>query len=370
MKRTNICRLSIGMSLLALGAPASAVPFLAIGDGAEIFVTGAVGVRADDNIFLQASGTSDTIFDITPGAELRFGNDAQVSGAFTLGTAFTRYSDNSNLNTSLFSADFNAGFDDGKMKLNFRAGFRESNQNTVDNRGLTRRDSFNISGTGEVEISQKTSVGSGITATHTNYKRAGYADSDDLVVPVNFYYKWTPKVDLSAGYQYRGFQTQIGQDSTDHFFNVGARGEFTPKLNGMFNIGISTRNLDGGGNSSMLGLTANLNYALTAKTGLQITAGSSADTSPQGSQQKNYSLAGTLSAAISDQWSARAGLSYRGIDYSTRVDDFLEAQLGATYVINQVVSLVGAYAYRHNASELAGSEFTNNVFSLAANLRY
>ncbi len=366
--KTNFARFSIG--LFALGSIAHAAPFLAIGDGAELFVTGTVGVRADDNIFLQQSGSSDTIFELTPGAELTFGKDGQIKGALTLAEAFTTYADNSGLNTNLFSGNFNAGFDDGKMKLSLTTGFNESNQNTVDNRGLTRRDAFSIGAKGEVEISEITSVGAGITATHTNYKRTGYADSDDYIVPINFYYKWTPKVDLSVGYQYRSYQTQIGQDSTDQFFNVGARGEFTPKLNGQFNVGITTRKLNGGGDDSMFGLNANLNYAITPKTTLQVNASNSADTSPQGAQQKNFSLGGTVSTAISDQWSLRGGLSYRGIDYGTRTDDYVEGTFGASYVVNAYVNLSGTYTYRNNSSVLSGSEFTNNVFSISANLRY
>lgn len=366
--KTNLSRLSI--CLLALSSAAYAAPFLAIGDGAELFATGTVGIRADDNIFLQSSATSDTIFDITPGLDLTFGKDADLKGSLTFVEAFSTYADNSNLNTNLFSGDFNAGYSDGKMKLALMAGYHELNQNTVDNRGLTRRDSFSIGVKGEVEISQKTSVGSGIMATHNNYKRTGYADSDDLVVPVNFYYKWTEKVDLSAGYQYRNYQTQIGQDSIDHFFNVGARGEFTQKLNGEFNVGITTRKLSGGSDDSMLGLSAKLNYELTPKTQLQITAANAPDTSPQGIQQKNLSFGGLVTTTISDQWSLKAGLSYRGIDYTTRTDDYVEGQLGATYVLNTYVNFVGAYVYRNNSSVIASGEFTNNVFSIAANLRY
>lgn len=366
--KTNIVRLSAG--LLAVSSCVYAAPFLAIGDGAELFATGAVGIRADDNIFLTNNAVDDTIFDITPGLELTFGKDGQIKGALTLVEAFSSYVDNSNLNTSLFSGDFNAGFDDGKLKLAFNLGYHELNQNTPDNRGLTRRDSFTIGGKGEVTLSEKTSVSAGITSTHSNYKRTGYADSDDLVVPVNFYYKYSEKLDLSAGYEYRNFQTQIGQDSTDHFFNVGARGEFTPKLTGEFRVGVTTRELSGGGDTSTLGLSANLNYEFTPKTSLQLNAGNSADTTPQGNQQRNFSLGATVSTKLSDQWALRGGLSYRGINYFTRTDDYVEGVLGASYIINTYISLNGAYTYRNNSSVLSSSEFTNNVFSFAASLRY
>ena len=366
--KPNLVRLSF--ACLALNPVVYAAPFLAIGDGAELFVTGIVGVRADDNIFTVANAQSDTIFDLSPGAEITFGKDSDLKGSLTLVDAFSNYSSNSNLNTNLFSGDFSTNYSDGKMKLNLNAGYHEMNQNGADIHGLTRRDVTSLGTSGEVEVSQITSLAAGLTFTHTKYKRKGYANSDDYVVPINFYYKWTPKVEVSAGYAFRDYQTNIGADTKDHFFNVGARGEFTPLLTGEFNVGITTRDFTPGGSQSMLGLKAQLNYAITPKTGLQLTASSSPDTSPQGAQQKNVSLGATVNSKISDTWSVRAGLTWRAIHYTTRTDDFLDGSLGATYIVNTYVNIVGAYAYRHNSSVLASGVFTQNVFNISANLRY
>jgi hypothetical protein len=366
--KQNFARLCF--ACLAFSPIASAAPFLAIGDGAELFVTGMVGVRADSNIFTAATATSDTIFDLAPGAEIIFGKDQDLQGALTLVDTFSNYSSNSNLNTNLFSGDARANYSNGKSKLNLIAGYHELNQNTEVIHGLTRRDVTLLGGNGEVEVSQITSLAGGLTFTHTRFKRTGYANSDDYVLPINFYYKWTPKVDVSVGYSYRNYQTTIGSDTKDNYFNVGARGEFTPLLTGEFNVGITTRAFATGGSQSMMGLSAQLNYAITPKTTLQLTSSSAPDTSPQGLQQKNFSLGATVSSNISDQWSVRAGLNWRAIDYTTRTDDFLEGQVGATYILNTYVNLVGAYVYRHNSSVLASGVFTENVFSLAANLRY
>ena len=247
MSPKHILRLSLVS--VALGYSGYAAPFLTIGDGAELFLTGSLGVRADDNIYLARDATSDLIFDVTPGAELSFGKNAQFKGKLTLAEAFTSYSDNSALNTNLFSADFVSRFDDGKLRLGYDLSFRELNQNSFDarpalaglNPGLVRRDSFVTTVSAESEISQKTAVATSLSFTSDNYKRAGFSDTDSITVPINFYYKWTPKTDLSIGYRYRDTQVQIGQDSTDHFFNVGARGEFSPKLTGRFAVGLNRR---------------------------------------------------------------------------------------------------------------------------------
>src|SRR5687767_390451 len=96
----------ITLALSALTTAAYAAPFLAMGDSAELFLTGGVAMRVDDNVFLDQSGTDDVIFEITPGLDLTFGKGAQLQGSLTTGVAFSNYSDNSNLNTSLFSSAF------------------------------------------------------------------------------------------------------------------------------------------------------------------------------------------------------------------------------------------------------------------------
>lgn len=362
----------IALVSAALGSAAHAAPFLAIGDGAELFVTGTLGVRSDDNIFLSGNEVSDTIFDINPGVEITFGKDAALKGALTLVDSFANYSDNSKLNTNLFSGDFRANYDDGKLKLKFNTGFHELNQNSADIQGLTRRDQFVIGTGAEVEISQITSVGAGVNFDHTNYKRRTYGDSDDLTVPVNFYYKWTPKVDLSLGYRYRNYETTApgSLDSNDHYFNIGARGEFTPKLTGQVSAGVTNRELSNGDSKSLPGFEASLTYALTPKTTLQFGGSNDFGTSPQGQQQKNLAFNGSVAINIDEQWSVNGGLSYRAIGYDTRTDDYFEGSLGANYILNAYVKLNASYVYRSNSSAALGGDFTNNVFSISASLRY
>jgi hypothetical protein len=360
---------------LASAASAQAAPFLAIGDGAELFATGAVSVRADDNIFLSNKATSDTIFDIAPGLDLTFGKNALLKGSLTAFETFSNYADHSGLNTNLLSADFRSAYDDGKLKLNSAAGFHELNQNTVDARAtaggvLARRDETSFSGGGEVSVSDKTSVAASLSFDHLNYKPVTFSDIETLEVPLNVYYKISPKVDLSAGYRYRDSQVQIGADSHDNYFNVGARGEFSPKLTGHFNLGYGKRSLSIGKTEDLLGFEADLAYELTPKTSLQFGASNDFGTSASGAQQKNFNLNGRVTSKISDVWSLSGGLTYRAIDYLTRTDDYVEGQVGATYVVNAYIGISAAYAYRNNSSDLSGSEFTNNVFSLSANFRY
>lgn len=366
MKNLIRCALISASLVTAL----QAAPFMAIGDGAELFVTGMLGIRADDNIYTVEKATSDVIFDVTPGLELTFGKDSQVKGSLNISHAFSSYSDNSKLNTNLFNGDFNTRFDDGKLKLGFNVGYHELNQNTPDVRGLTRRDAFNTGGNGEVEISQITSVGAGIEFKHENYKKSGYTDSDSLTIPINFFYKWTPKVDLSFGYRYRDYQVDLGEDSKDHFFNIGARGEFTPKLSGQFAVGLSSRKLERTSDQNLLGWEGKLTYEASPKTSIGLSSSNDYGTTPQGQQQKNFTLGGDVSNKLSDDWTISASVNFRAINYYTRTDDFIEANLGVTYIINTNFKMNASYVYRSNDSVLAGGDFKQNVFSIAANLRY
>ncbi|HVU36291.1 MAG TPA: outer membrane beta-barrel protein [Opitutaceae bacterium] len=371
----------ITASIVAVGR---AAPFMAVGDGAELFATGVVGVRADDNIFLSNSKTSDTIFDVTPGLELDFGKNAQTQGSLTLADNFSMYTQHSGLNTNLFQGDFVTRYDDGKMKMGFDAGYHELNQNTVDVRAadtgrLIRRDIGTADANGEVGVSEITAIGAAVQYRHEYYHPAGYISNDQFTVPVNFYYKWTPKVDLSLGYQYHDFQAKSGSalDSTDNFYNIGARGEFTPKLTGTFRVGYTERRFSGNqSNQNLFGLDASFAYEFSPKTTVQFGATNDFGTAPQGQQQKNLTGNVLVTTKINEEFSVNVGLSYRGITYygltgpGNRTDDYWEGTIGGAYTINANLRLVGAYTYRNYKTDIAGSEFNNNVLSVAANFRY
>lgn len=363
---------------VALGASVHAAPFLAIGSGAELFVTGTVGIRADDNIFLGPKAESDLVFDVTPGAELSFGKNAQLRGTLKLQQNFISYSDFTRLNTNLFSGSFGTQFDDGKLKLRSKLAFHELNQNTFDVRpvlaggtggGLVRRDVFEAGVDSEMEVSQLTSVAAGAAFSRDDYKRAGFSDTEMLSVPIDVFYKWTAKTDISVGYRYRGVTIERGLDSTEHFLSVGARGEFSPKLKGRFAVGLNRRSTERWGNENQLGVDADFAYELTPKTSLEFGARNDFGTSPQGQRLKNTVIRAQVVARIAADLSVAGGVSWRAIDYGPRTDDYYEFQLNAAYIINANVRLVGGYMHRDYHSSRT-SEFKNNVFSVSADFRY
>ncbi len=127
--KTSIRLIALSLTVASI---AKAAPFLAVGDGAELFLTGALGVRSDNNIYMGATKVSDVVFDVNPGVDLVFGNGSATKGHISLVANISRYSQNSGNNTELAAINFSSNYDDGKSKLAVTAGYSELNQNTVD----------------------------------------------------------------------------------------------------------------------------------------------------------------------------------------------------------------------------------------------
>lgn len=366
-----------------------------VGDNAELFLTGTVGVRSDSNIFLsgrsmpgnaQGRDRSDTIFEVNPGLQLVFGNNSVTQGTLRISESISVYSDHDDLNDELFNASLNTRYDDGKSKLSFNASFAELNQNTVDVLpgpatlvdALINRDVFSTGATGEVSITEKSSVAIGLQYQKTEYERAAFSDSQAITIPVNYYYEITPKVDASFGYRFRNRWESIGFDTKDHFLSVGARGDFTPKLTGQFAVGLTQRSYSHKrlrrDDKELLGVDSSLTYAASPKTSVLLGLSNDFDTNSQGHQQRNFAIRASSTTAISAELSVTAAVAYRAIDYyqatPARIDDYFEGHLGATYRMNESVSFSGAYTYRSNDSDLPTSDFRSNVLSVAANLRF
>ena len=101
-----------------------------IGDNAELFLTGAVAIRLDNNIFLNAANEeSDTIWAVTPGLDLVFGKGSATTGNLYFKEEIRRYSDFDALNISLADVGFNSRYDNGKSKVSIRARYLEQQQN-------------------------------------------------------------------------------------------------------------------------------------------------------------------------------------------------------------------------------------------------
>ncbi len=358
---------------LSLGKAAA---FMAVGENAELFVTAGALLSSDDNIYLGASGSSDTIYSFSPGLDLVFGKGSAVTGDVYYKEEIRRYSSHSKQDVNLASVGAKADYSNGVSKANFNGSYAEIAQNQVGatlSSDIARRNVSHLSGTTEFGLTEKTSLSIGLNYDKTDYVPVAFTSSDVLTIPVDVYFKATPKLDWSAGFSYQSTALSgSADDNKDTFFNIGARGEFTPKLTGQVRVGYTNRTFDRAGSESLVGLSGALTYAYSEKTGILLNASNDFGNSGTGDSTKNLSLGASVANRLSEQWALNAGLSWRSTKYPTHTDDYVEGSIGAVYTYNAIVNFNASYFYRDNSSNKAsaGTAFTNNVFSLGASVRY
>ncbi len=349
---------------------------MAVGDNAELFVTAGAMVQSDDNIYLGAAAKSDTIYSFTPGLDLVFGKGSATTGDAYYNEEFRRFSSHTKQNTDLATVGAKADYSNGLTKASFNASYAEIAQNQIGatlTSDIARRNVTNLGGSTEFSVSEKTKVSIGVNYVKTDYVPTAFISSDIVSVPVDVYYEANPKLDWSLGYGYRSSKLSgNADDNQDNFFNLGARGEFTPKLSGQIRVGVTERTFNRAGNQSLFGMQGNLTYQFSEKTTLQFNASNDFANAGTGESTKNLSFGGSVSSKLTEQWAINAGINWRSIGYPTRTDDYVEGSVGATYIYNNYFNVTATYTYRNNSSNKAsaGSEFTNNVFALGANVRY
>jgi outer membrane receptor protein involved in Fe transport len=227
---------------------------------------------------------------------------------------------------------------------------------------------------GSFGLTAKTSLGTGASYERTRYPKVGYQDSDDWSFPLDFYYAVTPKVDLSLGYRYqRSTIADADFNSKDNFFNVGTKGDFTPKLSGQLRVGVDQHRNDlDGSTTNQLGLGTTINYLLSPKTALDLTVSNGFTHSAFGTSQKTFSVGSNVQFAFTPHWSATGGASFESTSYlsaQARKDKFWVGNVGLNYALTANSALQASYLFRKNSSNQSVN-FNNNVLSLSASIRF
>jgi polysaccharide biosynthesis protein VpsM len=364
--------------VLASGSLISrADPLISIGEQIPVYLTGAAALRHDDNIFLAPQNEEeDFILILTPGINVGF-MGADTRAGLTFSEQFVTYLYNDQLDSNLTSL---AGFlthDRPRSDWALNAAYTELDQNNFSARNITqsiRRTVTDVVTKASWNVTAKTSFGAGSSFNRTEYPNSNNVDSDVWTVPLDWYYAISPKVDLSAGYQYRQNQLErIRNDSEDHFFNVGARGRFTSKLEGQFRVGYTQRAPDRGDSSSLLGLSSSLTYEFSPKSTFGFNVSNDFNSSASGASQRSLQMALTGRFELHPQWSVNTELSWESseeVGGSRRTDEFLVASLGATYAFSTTTSASFSYLHRTNDSNLTIVNFDNNVISASVSVRF
>jgi hypothetical protein len=374
----NRSLLRLALALFALSSFSTAYAVLPLGEGSELFITGTGSASYNDNVFLvNTREKSSFIFDEIPGLEIDDNTNADTKGILTSKEDFVQYASLSHQNTELNHTDFNGQYSDDKLLLDIDAGFNQNAQNNRETVGvvqkgvIVRNDVTNATPNGEWTISEKTKVGAGFNYNRNHYKTAGFSDLTVYEVPVNVYYEVAPKLSASAGYRYRDSQVK-GNNSTDNYFNVGARGEFTAKLTGTVNTGYLQRSPSHGSKHSALGVEAKLDYAFSEKTAFRLGASNDFTNASTGATEKVMSISGGATSQLTEQFTGDIAISYNHTRYSgsTRADDYVEGTGTISYHYNKYVTFNGSYTYRNNASNQAGVKFSNNVVTASVTVRF
>ncbi len=367
------------LSFLAISAALALAAHAAIdlGNGIQLVPNVITSVDFNDNLFLtQNNAQSETLFRVSPGVLFSTGDGALNTTTFSYNEQFQFYSDNTDLNDNLALVDLVSRYDDGKMKIDLDGSFHQANQATRDTHAiasLVKRDLEHAAINDEVKWTDKSSVKLGFLFDKTDYKPAGYRDWQYLDVPVQYFYEVQPKLDLSLGFKYR--QNNIsgnGLDSDEYFYNVGVRGEITPKLTGEVQVGYIQFHPDAGKDDGAFGLKANFTLAVSPKTNLHFDANDQYGYGAVGDAYSTLGFNGSFDTAINANFKLKGSAFWNNYDYlySTRNEDYYGGQIAGTYTFNEHAEVTASYTYSDNSSNLNGLSFTNSIFSLSATLRY
>lgn len=365
-----ICALALGLS------PARALINL---DGSrnQLFVFGSVTFGYDSNIFSDSSGRDDYTVSGAVGAEIkRRAGIIAVNATATLGySTYGSHPDENSFNPN-FQVELNksTGRTTGAITV---SAFRESRSDSAVN---LRTNSWNF----PVGLSLKYPVNDKYYLTsQTSYLSRRYVDSTvlanytDYSQGVDVFYVYTSKLDLVGGYRIRVSETSIGNDTVDHWFNVGATGGLFAKLNGSVRLGYQIRDTSGASSDSYahFNALAGVTWPVTRKLNLS------------GRLSRDFSTIATGASVDSTTASLSAGYSAtRKIELSTGVaygqnrflgtpppprrDTFFSWDVGARYKLNEHLQVGATYTYFRNWSTFDFSDFDRQGFSVDVSSRY
>jgi len=356
---------------------ATADPLLSFGSDVPLFITASVSVRHDDNVLLSATDKiSDTIYLFDPGLDLHY-NGSQASVGITFSEQFSRYAKEHGLDDQLANLAANAAYAGSESNFSLAGAYQQIDQTTTtaENLDQTVKHSIaSISGDAEVAVTAKTRIGVSPSFVRTEFPEIGFDDSDIFTVPVDVYFGVTPKTDLSIGYAYtRTTTSDNSSDSKTEFFNLGARGQFTPKLSGQVRVGVTELKPDQGVSTRQLGVEANLNYQYSPKTTFSLYADNGFAPSAAGNQTEVFSAGITGNFQLSQAWSASLSAGTSSTKYlimPPRTDHFTNLAAGVSYAVTANFDLSASYLYRKNDSTVELLTFDDSLAIFTASCRF
>lgn len=347
----------LGLSLLGLSLPVLAradfpdSPLVDLGESGVVKFVGSSRVNWHSNIFRdERDEESDITYSLAPGFEWTLGRGLSVwDAALKASYTWIEYMDNPDLGTELLSCSANSSYQGSRLDLEMGASYQEQQTTSGDvNRDKDLIESRNhaVRLNFDYRYSPKLGVSAGIRYAAREYvePEGFFADYDHWRLPFDLYYEWTPKLDLSLGYQYglrevKGYTRENGNrigsyDTHSHFFNAGLRGALLPKLVGSVRAGFRMRDSDSStnlingspvvrerdGSGGMLGLDADLNWAQTAKTSHRLRLTRDFGVAGEGDVTEVTALNVSSSYVLTTHWTVSTALGFTYRDYQDRAE--------------------------------------------------
>jgi polysaccharide biosynthesis protein VpsM len=365
-------------------ASLSGEPIMDFGDNAQLHFLATGEANYESNLFLRSTNrASDIYFVFSPGLELRLAQEGAASAVVRYQHRFTAFRNYSELDDDFADFDMQARYNSGVVLGSAYANYKQLASNTVDaNRDgvLIKRSQSNAGVSARYEISELTAVKVGVDYTKLDYEDDFYTDYKSYSIPVTFFYKVRPKIDLTAGARYRNTDTShaLGMvpDYKDLYYFVGAVGEFfSPVIFADVSVGYQKRDYKGT-NLDLSSASYDITFIYTGDPKTTYYAGISRD-------YRTSAINGTAYAFTSVSLGARyrmsqfiglnAGLVYGESEYqqSPRAEDILMLNLGASYHPNDYLTLSASYGYSNvDGANIFSSDYTNNKVRIVASLRY
>ena len=362
---------------LALALPRGSALLNIDGARNQVFVFGNFSFSYSSNIFSESTGRGDYSMSASAGLELkrRAGIIAVNSTLKFDYQAFGTYTDQNSINPS-FYIEFNktTGRTTGAFTIN---AFRESRSDSAVNL-RTNSWNFPLGLNLKYPVNDKLYVTSGTTYLQRRYTETTVLSNlTDYSQSVDMFYVYTSKLDLIGGYRIRVSKTSLGNDTTDHWFNIGATGGLFAKLNGTVRVGYQLRDVahSGGESFTHLNALASLGWPVTRKLTFSGQISRDFNTIATGASVDSASVNVSASYAFNRKLEFSTGVSYgRNLFLGTaargRRDDFFSWDAGASYKLNEHLRLGASYTYFRNWSSISFSDFQRQGFSLDASSHF
>ncbi len=343
----------------------------------QLFLFGGATLGYNSNIFAQNGGDGDSTMSINAGAELK--RKAGIIGVDAIAKVdILRYGTYSDLNAVNPSLSLALTKSTGRTTWDFSLQvYRETRSDSAVNLHTT---SWNLPVALNLRypINEKFYLTSGTTYLRREYEdNAALVNYADVSEALDFYYTYTSKLDLLAGYRLRVSRDTIYGRAVDHWFSVGATGGLFAKLSGTVRAGYQLRTLETGSpdHYDHFNFAASLTWPVLRKLTVALAANRDFGTIATGESVDSSSLSLRAVYNYNRKLEISSGVAvglndFLGDTQHGRRDTFFSWDIAAQYKLNEHFQLGVSYTYFQNWSTLALGDYDSQGVSLNLSGRY